>query len=117
MIRLKSLLIEVKSPYIVVGMVEDDDLEVVSANNVESHMTLLEKYPEWASKYSHHWRFNANDNTLYWYQPPDTEQMVDAVKMDIKRKFPYYHVTKQKHISSNDVLNYQKLQKKAHGVT
>ena len=114
MIKLKSLLLEIKSYYIVVGLI-DNDLNVISSNNIESHLDLINRYPDWKPRNANGWRFNANNNTLYWYDNP-IDDMVDVVKDEIKKKYPYFHVSKQSIINSNDVVNYNRLQRLSHGL-
>ena len=82
----KSLTLEIASNYIIVGMV-DYDLNVISSNNIGSHQDLISKYPEWRNRSMCHWRFNANNNTLYWYEDPNND-MKDVVKSEIKKKGP-----------------------------
>src|SRR5208282_6682891 len=108
-------LLETSSPSIVVGLV-DHDLNVISSNNILGHYELVEKHPEWLHRDVCHWRFNANNNTLYWYQEPPNEDMKNVVKDEIKRKHPYFHVLKQYKMDSNDILNYNKRQMVAHGL-
>ena len=112
MIKLKSLIREIKSPYIVVGMV-DFDLNVISSNNIESHSNLLNKHPEWNNRQCYNWRFNIHNNTLYWYNDP-TDDMIFVVKDEIKKKYSFYNILKQSRINSND-FDYQKKQNLAHG--
>jgi hypothetical protein len=121
-LKLKEILLEVASPYIVVGFI-DGDLETISANNIESHEKLQEKNWQWWSsrdiseKRIHPWRYNANTQTVYWYAygAPD-EHMKQSVKHEIEKKYPNYHVLKNIMITSNDLKNYQNLMTKAHGI-
>ena len=127
-----TLIREIKSPYIVVGMV-DFDLNVISSNNIGSHSNLLDKHPEWNNRQCYNWRFNIHNNTLYWYNDP-TDDMIFVVTDEIKKKYPHHHVLKrskisttsafklahgrnvlkQSRINSND-FDYQKKQTLAHG--
>jgi len=115
MIKLKILLNEIKSPYIIVGCV-DDDFNIIMDSNIESHSDLLDKYGWSYNRDKYNFRYNASNQTIYWYNQP-SEDIREEVKALIKKRFPYYHVTKTNSISSNDKLNYQKLQMKAHGLS
>jgi len=115
MIKLKTLLKEIKSTYIIVGCV-DDDFNIIMDNNIESHLDLLAKYGWPYNRDKYNFRYNANNQTIYWYQEP-SDDVKEEVKSLIRKKFPNYYITKNKSIHSNDKLNYQKLQMKAHGLS
>ena len=108
------LLNEIKSPYIVVGAI-DDELNVIQSNNIDSHERLISNNPSWSNRSICHWRFNANTQTVFWYCVP-TEKMKHAVVDLLKVKYPHYHATRHIKLDSNDYKSYQKGQMTAHGL-
>ena len=115
MLKLQYIILETKSPDIVVGLI-DLDHNVICSNNIDSHEQLYDKYSEWIRRTVKPWRYNAITHTVYWYYSP-TEDEKNVVKNEINKKFKYFHVLYNINVFGNKDVNLtQKLVNLAHGI-